>query len=195
MRGRFRGKRRRRPATRRLAACSGLRHSAQVATRRLRTANYDQTARERLADAVNKARTAMGYKFRPAFAEFAGVSARSFADLETAKPTVGEANLKAVGRAIPTWTEDTPREILEGGPIPPLPDPAEIREPVKDFQVEDGVTFTVTKQDQERWRRMTRDEIAEEGAMLGRTIGLRAQQAYLRAAIDARESTVDVNDE
>lgn len=122
MTARFRGKRRTRLRTRQVVHCTGLRQTARVESRKpLRTADYDQVARDRLGEAVTKAREAMGHKFRPSFAALAKISKRSLADLETGKPTVGEANLRAVGAVVPTWTEDSPRIILEGGPIPPLP--------------------------------------------------------------------------
>jgi hypothetical protein len=118
---RYRDKRRKRIPTRRLVDCTGLRHSAWVTDRKLRTAEYSQEARTRLGAAVTAARVGAGYKFRPPFAKFAGVSLRSLVDLEQGKPGVGEANLLAVSAALPNWTEDTPRVILEGGPVPPIP--------------------------------------------------------------------------
>lgn len=90
-----------------------------MGTRRLRTADYSEEARERLGRAVARQREADGYKFRPAFAKAAKISLRSLAAVETGEPGVGAANLRAIGRALSTWTEDTPREILDGGPIPP----------------------------------------------------------------------------
>lgn len=86
--------------------------------RQLRTANYSESARVRLADAVIKAREAAGYRWRTDFARAIQVSVRSLGALEQAEPTVGRSILFAVGRALPNWTEDTPRIILEGGPIP-----------------------------------------------------------------------------
>ncbi|KFU80986.1 hypothetical protein SAMN04489729_4842 [Amycolatopsis lurida] len=87
----------------------------------LRTANYSATARQRLGVAVRQARQAAGFKFRPKFADKYGINKRSLELLEGGEPGVGETILFAVGRALPGWTEDTPREILEGGPIPPIP--------------------------------------------------------------------------
>jgi transcriptional regulator with XRE-family HTH domain len=89
----------------------------------LRTADFSQERRELLGEAVRNQREADGFKFRPAFAAFAGISKRSLADLEQGKPGIGETNLRAVGKALSTWTEETPRIILEGGPIPPLSRP------------------------------------------------------------------------
>lgn len=97
-----------------------MRHPAQVASR-VRTGNYSQDARWRLAIAVKEAREAAGYRKRPAFCEAAGVSKRSLENVESLEPgaaSVGEAVLHAIGRALPNWNEDTPRVILEGGPIP-----------------------------------------------------------------------------
>ncbi|WP_409186668.1 hypothetical protein F9C11_21505 [Amycolatopsis sp. VS8301801F10] len=154
------------------------------------TKQYEESARVRLGKAIARGREAAGHQWRPSFAEEAHISVRSLVKLEQGKP-VGPQVYEAVARALPGWSEDTPQEILEGGPIPASPEPAEPRKPVKEFPIEEGVVFTVTRQDQERWRRMTREEIAEEAAMLGRTIGLRAQEAYLRAAIDARDGRLD----
>lgn len=108
----------------------------------LRTASYSDEARARLGGAVAKAREAAGYKYRTEFARAAGIkSVRSLEMLEAGEPGVGQSVLFAVGRALPNWTEDTPRVILEGGPIPstanepePVPEhdeDAELREMVK----------------------------------------------------------------
>ncbi|WP_143254625.1 hypothetical protein [Amycolatopsis azurea] len=91
---------------------------------RTRTANYSEAARRRLGDAVAVARRAAGAKYRTTFAQkHEGINTRSLELLENGKPGVAEAVLFAVGRALPNWNEDTPRVILEGGPIPPTPDP------------------------------------------------------------------------
>jgi transcriptional regulator with XRE-family HTH domain len=72
-----------------------------------------------LALAVAKAREAAGYSTRTAFAKAVGKSIRSINALEAGDPTVGQSVLFAVARVLPNWTEDTPKTILEGGPIPP----------------------------------------------------------------------------
>lgn len=101
-----------------------MRHNARMGNGRTRTANYSEAARRRLGDAVAIARQAAGHKFRPTFArEHEGLNVSSLELLENGKPGVAEAVLFAVGRALPNWTEDTPRVILEGGPIPPTADP------------------------------------------------------------------------
>lgn len=151
-----------------------------MAEKKLRTAEYSQEARNRLAAAVTQAREAIGHDFRPGFAKEAGLSLRSLADIETGKPTVGEANLKRVARALPTWNEDTPRVILEGGPIPP--NPARTPDTPPAPRADDELTFTVTEKDRQRWRTMTTAQIIEEGEMIGRTISERMQEQYLRAA-------------
>ncbi|ONI73117.1 hypothetical protein ALI144C_45030 [Actinosynnema sp. ALI-1.44] len=90
--------------------------------RRLRTADYPIESRHRLADAVTRAREAAGHPYRPSFAEAAGIGVRSLEAVESKKDnaqSVTEKILHAIGRALPHWTEDTPRMILEGGPIPP----------------------------------------------------------------------------
>jgi hypothetical protein len=105
-----------------VAVCATLRHSARVATRKLRTADYSEEARQRLGTAVAAAREAAGHRWRPSFAKAAGISTRSLTALEIGEPTVGKTALIAVGRALADqgWDEETPRAILEGGPTPPL---------------------------------------------------------------------------
>lgn len=105
---------------RRLALCGSLRDNSSV-TRRLRTGVYPQEARWRLARAIVEARKAAGHPHRPSFYRAAGIGKRSLEaaeSLEADAPSVGETVLHAIGRALPNWTEDTPRIILEGGPIP-----------------------------------------------------------------------------
>jgi hypothetical protein len=68
-----------------------------------------------------QAREAAGHRYRTSFFKAAGISKRSLEAVESLEPdaaSVGETVLHAIGRALPTWTEDTPRLILEGGPIP-----------------------------------------------------------------------------
>lgn len=111
-------------ARRRLALCGTLRHAAYV-DRRVRTGDYPQEARWRLARAIQEARTAAGHKFRPSFIEATGVSKRSLENaesLEANAASVGEAVLHAIARELPNWTSDTPRIILEGGPVPEVPE-------------------------------------------------------------------------
>lgn len=101
-----------------------MRHDARMGTGRTRTANYSATARKRLGDAAAIARQAAGHKYRTTFARaHEGLNVRSLELLENGKPGVAEVVLFALGRALPNWTEDTPRVILEGGPIPPTADP------------------------------------------------------------------------
>jgi hypothetical protein len=98
-----------------------MRDNPEVATSRLRTANYSHEARVRLAEAVVAAREAAGFKFRVEFAKGTpGVNLRSLDKVENAEPGVGATILRAIGRALPHWTEDTPRAILEGSPVPAL---------------------------------------------------------------------------
>jgi transcriptional regulator with XRE-family HTH domain len=123
-RGRFRGRHKRRLGTRQVVLCTNLRHSARVQDRRqLRTADYDDHARERLGSAIAKARVASGHKRRTTFARAAGVSVRTVAAVERGEPTVGQSSLFAIGRTLPNWTEDTPKTILEGGAVPPTDAP------------------------------------------------------------------------
>ncbi|WP_414943340.1 hypothetical protein [Amycolatopsis sp. cmx-11-32] len=97
-----------------------------MANGRTRTANYSETARQRLGNAVAIARQAAGHKYRTTFArEHEGLNVRSLELLENGKPGVAQAVLVAVGRALPNWDEETPRVILEGGPIPPTAAPTD----------------------------------------------------------------------
>jgi hypothetical protein len=93
-----------------------------VSTQRkqLSTLGYSQEARDRLADAVNKARLAAGYRWRTNLAKAAGVSVRSVTALERAEPGVGQANLYAIARVLPGWTEDTMKLVLDGGDPPAI---------------------------------------------------------------------------
>jgi hypothetical protein len=105
-----------------LAFCGTLRHSAEVPN--LRTANYPDHSRQRLAEAVAQARRAAGHTWRPSFATEAGVSRRSLEAVEAHEPTVGVDVLERIGRALGRhfrgWDAGTPRAILEGGDIPDL---------------------------------------------------------------------------
>lgn len=115
---RYRRKYGTRGPTRQVVPHATLRHSAHV-TGRLRTANYSQEARDRLARAVTNARESAGYRYRTDFAKATqGVSKRSLDAVENSEPTVGGTVLRAIGRALPTWDEDTAQAVLEGGPIP-----------------------------------------------------------------------------
>lgn len=118
--GRLRGKRRRILHTQQVAPCTGVRHHASMGALRPHTKDYPTDARERLGLAVQRAREAADFPFRPAFAEATGIGMTSLVKLERGKP-VGPLVYETVARQLPDWTEDTPRVILEGGPIP---DPA-----------------------------------------------------------------------
>lgn len=124
---RHRPKRRKTTWSRQVAACTGLRHSAPVARRQLRTADYPESARIRLGRAVEAARRAANFPSRPAFAKAAGVSKRSLVDLEQGNAGIGQKTLFAVAQALSGWNEETPRLILEGGEPPALPE-AEVPE-------------------------------------------------------------------
>jgi hypothetical protein len=88
----------------------------------LRTADYSEDARRRLGEAVAQARRAAGLKWRTWFVGEAGVGLRSLEAVEAHEPTVGVDVLERIGRALGRhfrdWNADTPRQILEGGPIP-----------------------------------------------------------------------------
>jgi hypothetical protein len=103
-----------------VVACTGVRHAACVSMRRLSTKEYSTDARERLALAHTRAREAAGYPSRPKYAAAVpDVGLRSIVKIEQADP-VGQLVLEATARFLPGWTEETPRIILEGGPIPPV---------------------------------------------------------------------------
>lgn len=91
-------------------------------SRNLRTADYPDDARKRLAEAVAKARRAAGHDWRPSFATEAGIGIRSLEAVEAHEPTVGVTVLERIGRTLGRhlrdWDVDTPRAILDGGPIP-----------------------------------------------------------------------------
>jgi transcriptional regulator with XRE-family HTH domain len=93
--------------------------NAPVPLPQVNTTDYSDDARTRLGVAVTRAREAAGWTRRQDLADRANVSKRSLAKLETGAPGVGRQVLEAVGRALPSWTEDTPRLILEGDNPPP----------------------------------------------------------------------------
>lgn len=117
-----------------VAPCGSKREHAPVPSRKLSTTNYPTEARVRLGEAVREARNAAGYMFRTTFARDAGIrSIRSLELLEAGDPGVGEAILFKVARALPNWTGDTPRLILEGGSAPSTepelpPEPTDIND-------------------------------------------------------------------
>jgi hypothetical protein len=88
----------------------------------LRTADYSENARKRLGEAVAQARRAAGLTWRTWFVKEAGIGVRSLEAVEAHEPTVGVDVLERIGRALGRhfrdWNADTPRQILEGGPIP-----------------------------------------------------------------------------
>lgn len=94
-----------------------VRYGALVAGTRPHTREFSQEARERLGVAVTRAREALGHPRRPSFVKLLTISIRSLVKLEDGDP-VGAAVYEAVARELPGWTEDTPREILDGGPVP-----------------------------------------------------------------------------
>jgi hypothetical protein len=90
----------------------------------LRTANYSEHARRRLADAVGEARRAAGHRWRTTFATEAKIGVRSLEAVEAHEPTVGVDVLERIGRALGRhfrgWNAGTARGILDGGEIPDL---------------------------------------------------------------------------
>ncbi len=110
-----------------------MRNHAHVSRRQLRTSNYSAEARIALGKAVEEARTAAGYKFRTDFARAHDIkNTRGLELLENGKTGVGQAFLFEVADALPNWTRETPRLILEGAP-PPAVTAASDCAPVDDF--------------------------------------------------------------
>jgi hypothetical protein len=107
-----------------IALRQGLPDSASVSPRRTRTADFDQSDRVRLAEAVVVARTAAGWPTTMDLIRAVGRSQRAIYALENGEPTVGQSILQAVGATLGErlqgWHANTPREILEGQPAPPL---------------------------------------------------------------------------
>lgn len=197
--GRDRRKVRRFRRSRQVADCSGLLHTAavMVSRKQLRTADYGPEQRARLADAVVKARTAAGYQYRTDLVEAAKkagekLSVRSLQAVELGDPGVGQVVLFTIARLLPNWTEDTPRAILEGGPIPPTG-----RGMFGDIDVMNANDLRVsalvehgeddwTPEEVARTRKMSIEEILAEGRMIGRFSGEEAQLRYLRKAADVK---------
>ena len=110
---------------RQLAVCTSVHQPVPVARRQVRTGDYSEEMRARLGKAVEEARIAAGYLTRPEFAEKAGVGLRSLVYLEQADRSVGQKVLFPIARALPNWTADTPRHILEGGEPPDFDEPTQ----------------------------------------------------------------------
>lgn len=92
-----------------------------MARRQLRTKDYPDTARKRLGEMVEQARRAAGFRYRTDFCRAHGIkNLRGLELLESGQPGVGQASLFEIARALPGWTEDTPKVILEGGDAPPI---------------------------------------------------------------------------
>jgi hypothetical protein len=88
----------------------------------LRTADYSDDDRKRLAEAVSQARRAIGHRHRTTFVVEVGIGVRSLEAVERGEPKVGVWVLEQIGRTLGhhlrDWNANTPREILEGGPMP-----------------------------------------------------------------------------
>ena len=112
-----------------------------MSPRRTRTADYDEAARTRLAEAVVDARRAVGWNSTMDLVRAVGRSQRAIYALEAAEPTVGQSILQAVGAALGAhlagWDANTPRQILNGAPVPPIERRATPPEPSSDEREED----------------------------------------------------------
>lgn len=133
------------PATR--AQCTSVHDNAPVALPRLTTSDYPEDARNRLGRAVTRAREAAGWARRRDLADHAGVSLRSIVKLEAGDEGVGRRVLEAVGRTLPTWTEDTPYNVLGGEPAPATKSDESAVEPpsVPSLTDEDKIRLRVLK--------------------------------------------------
>lgn len=90
-----------------------------MARTQLRTKDYPDAARKRLGEEVERARRAAGFRYRTDFCRAHSIkNLRGLEMLEGGRPGVGQAFLFEVARALPGWTEDTPRLVLEGGDPP-----------------------------------------------------------------------------
>lgn len=116
-----------------------MRDHADVPSRKqLRTRNYPAEARAALGKAVEDARVAAGFRFRTDFCRAHGIkSYRSLEMLEQGDPGVGQAFLFEVADALPGWTRDTPRIVLEGGEPPSTTAPSSEGEFPPDWSTED----------------------------------------------------------
>lgn len=87
-------------------------------------------ARILLGQEVYRARRNAGIRSQKELAKRAGISVRSVAKVENpdGERPVGRSVLAAIAAVLPGWTEETPRQILEGGkaPAPDQPEPTPI---------------------------------------------------------------------
>lgn len=104
-----------------------MRDYAGMARKQLRTSNYPDEARAALGVAVETARLAAGYKYRTDFCRAHGIrNLRGLELLEQGRTGVGQAFLFEVADALPNWDRETPRIILEGGPVPATAGPTDL---------------------------------------------------------------------
>jgi hypothetical protein len=131
------------------ALCTSVHDNASVALPRRTTSDYDEPRRNHLGLAVTRAREAAGWPKRADFAKTAGISLRSLVKLEGGEEGVGRRVLESVGRALPNWTEDTPYEVLDGGPIPrtdPVTDNTDAEEMPPDWSEEEEQRWVVARE-------------------------------------------------
>lgn len=138
--GRYRLRERQISWTRQVAPCTGVNHDVPVNAYRPHTKEFAQQARVLLGLAAIRAREAAGLTQR-ALAERARISRTSLYKLETGE-SVGPQVYEGVGRALPNWTEDTPRLILEGADPPALGAPPAPPSPAPDPRVSAVITST-----------------------------------------------------
>lgn len=153
--------------------------NAAVPTSQVTTTDYPEDARARLGLAVTRAREAGGWIRRVDFAEHAGISLRSLVKLEQGSTNVGRRVLEAVGRALPGWTEDTPRMIMEGdaAPTAPAPEPSQPTSvgPAAMYAALEEAGWTAAEEERfQSWKRV----LAEAGMELNVTTYLKMRQEY-----------------
>lgn len=128
-----------------------MRDYAAMARTQLRTKDYSVAARKRLGEEVERARRALGYRYRTDFCRAYGIkNLRGVELLEQGQPGVGQAFLFEVARALPGWDESTPRHVLEGGSPPeptPVKQPPEPAVPQGEFErLEDDLVARLLRQ-------------------------------------------------
>lgn len=118
---------------------------------------------------MQRAREAAGYLSRPTFVKELPIGLTSLVKLETGKAvgaTVYEAVGRELGRTLQGWDVDTPRVILDGGPIPPNdvepPPEPDLLTPQDDFELK-VVRSSLSKEEMIDWIRWHRGENRSSG--------------------------------
>ncbi|MGW4484282.1 hypothetical protein ACWEOE_10640 [Amycolatopsis sp. NPDC004368] len=137
--------------------------------------------RKKVGELIKRGRRAAGYKSAKAYAQHLGISPTSVTRAENGWDTTGagvysdiERDLGWAPNSIMDYVEERTDALPAGGQVDEAP------------RQEGGpLVFTPTPKDIERWRRMTPEQITEEGEMIGRTISADMRVLYLQAAFAA----------